>query len=262
MEQTKTGPRTIVSLTSFPGAIDYAPGAILSMLKGSVRPDKLVLYVTKSQFEGQPLPEAIREIEREYPNFEVRDYPRDIRSYRKLVPALRDFPDDIIVTIDDDVDYHPDMLAELLKAHERYPEDIIAHRTKRVKPGAPYKKWKKYRWYHFLLKRWHRRYDTMQTGVAGVLYPPGVLKKEMIDDDLFTRLSPTADDIWFWAAAVANGRKVTPVPFGRNKPKGLGKPRHLSLKWGNFKSGVDRNRQQFEAILAEYPEIKARLAEE
>ena len=102
----------------------------------------------------------------------------------------------------------------------------------------------------------------MQTGVGGVLYPPRSLKAEMIDEDLFRRLSPFADDIWFWAAAVANGTKIVPVPFGKNKPRGLGKPKELSLKAINFKSGVDRNREQFEAVLKEYPEIQKLLENE
>lgn len=255
--ESKKKPQVIVSLTSFPGAIAYAPGAIRSILRGSILPDKIVLYVTKAEFGEEGLPREITELEKEYDIFEVRDYPRNIRSYRKLVPALRDFPEDIVVTIDDDVDYPADMLKKLLQLHREFPEDIIAHRAKRILADKPYKKWKKYRWYHFLRQRIIRRFDTMQTGVGGVLYPPYSLKAEMLaTDDLFTTLSPTADDIWFWAAAVANGRRVIPVPFGYNKPRGLGKPRELSLKQINFKAGNDRNFAQFQAVVQAFPELR------
>lgn len=251
---TGKGP-VIVSLTSFPAAINYAVGAIKSILAGSVLPDRLVLYVTLSQFEGSSLPEELSELERSNPVFEIRNYDRDIRSYRKLVPALQDFPDATIVTIDDDVVYHRDMLKKLLELHEKFPKDIIAHRVKRILPGQPYKKWRKYRWYHFLGGRIYRRPDNIQTGVGGVLYPSGSLKPEMIDENLFTELSPTADDIWFWAAARANGRCVIPVPFGYNKPRGLGKPKELSLKTVNFKGGVDRNSSSFKAIVERFPNL-------
>lgn len=249
----------IVSLTSFPGAIEYAAGAVESILKGSVLPHKIVLYVTLSQFEGLDLPDKLKRLEKENDIFEIRNYDREIRSYRKLVPALADFPEATIVTIDDDVAYHPHMLRDLLRLHEKYPEYVLAHRAKKIKPGKPYKKWSKYRWYHFLTKRLHPGFDNIQTGVGGVLYPPGALKSEMIREDLFTKLAPTADDLWFWAAAVANGRKILPVPFGRNKPRGLGKPKELSLKTVNFKSGTDRNLRSFNAIIQHYPEIKERL---
>ena len=77
--------------------------------------------------------------------------------------------------------------------------------------------------------------------------------------DLFTELAPTTDDIWFWAAGVANGYPVVPVPFGHNKPKGVGKPHTLSLKTVNFKSGTDRNVAAFKKILGKYPIVKQRV---
>lgn len=252
----------VVSLTSFPAAIPYAIGAVRSILAGSVLPDKVVLYLTLAQFdaEGVPVPEALTAIAKENPVFEIRNYDPDIRSYRKLVPALQDFPDAIIVTIDDDVYYRPDMLRCLLRLHNRFPDAILAHRAKRVLAGQPYRKWPKFRWYHFLLKKIHLGFDHIQTGCGGVLYPPHALKKEMMDVALFTQLAPTADDFWFWAAAVVNGTKILPVPFGpHNKPRGLGKPRELSLKTVNFKQGKDRNDAAFHAILEKYPIISQRL---
>jgi hypothetical protein len=131
-----------------------------------------------------------------------------------------------------------------------------------MKPGKPYRKWSKYRWYHFLIKRIHAGYKNIQTGVGGVLYPPHSLKADMMDVELFTQIAPTTDDIWFWAAAVANNIPVIPVPFGHNKPKGLGKPRELSLKTMNFKSGADKNDVAFKAILEKYPIIKQRIENE
>lgn len=254
--------KVIVSLTSFPGAIEYASGAVKSILKGSVLPDLVVLYVSFSQFEGKPLPSELLELERENPMFEIRGYEPDIRSYRKLIPAIDDFPDDIIVTIDDDVAYHRNLLKKLLEVHTIFPEDIIAHRAKMIAQDRPYKKWRKYRWYHFLSHRYHKTSLTMQTGVGGVLYPPRSLRKDMLDRQLFTKTAPTTDDIWFWAAAVANGRRVIPVPFGYNKPKSLGKPGDFSLKRFNFKGGTDRNKANFDAILREYPEVKKALKNE
>ena len=96
----------IVSMTSFPAAIPYAVQAVRSILDGSVLPDKLVLYLTFSQFGQKGVPEELLELATSNPIFEIRDYNRDIRSYRKLVPALKDFPDSVIVTVDDDVAYH------------------------------------------------------------------------------------------------------------------------------------------------------------
>ena len=251
--------QVVVSLTSFPAAISFATRAIQSVLGVSVLPDKVVLYLTFSQFGEQGLPEDLQALADNEPRFEIRDYPRDIRSYRKLYPALKDFPDAVIVTIDDDVAYHKNMLRDLLRLHKEYPRAVLAHRAKLIKPDKPYGKWRKYRWYHFVGKRIHTSFRNIQTGV---LYPPHSLCGEMIDEAQFTKLAPTTDDIWFWAAAVANEVPVIPVPFGHNKPKGLGKPRALSLKTINFKSGADRNDLAFKAILENYPIVKQRLYHE
>ncbi len=251
--------QVVVSLTSFPAAIMYARKAVLSILNGSVLPDKIVLYLTFSQFDNKQLPAELTALTEQYPIFEIRNYDNDIRSYRKLVPALRDFPDAVIVTIDDDADYHPNMLAKLLEWHKKYPDVIWAHRAKYISLGKPYRKWRKYRWYHFLFKRVQIDFHTLQTGVGGVLYPPHCLRKEMIDEHLFTRIAPTTDDIWFWAAAVANHVPVAAVPFGYNKPRGVGKPDSLSLKRKNFKRGTDRNVAALNALIELYPEILDRL---
>ena len=254
--------QVIVSMTSFPAAIPYAARAVQSILRGSVLPDKVVLYLTFSQFGEEGIPQELLQLSSDNPIFEIRNYDRDIRSYRKLIPALLDFPDAIVVTTDDDVAYHRHMLRDLLRLHEQMPQAVLAHRAKRIKPDKPYRQWTKYRWYHFLCRKIHSGFMNIQTGVGGVLYPPHSLKPEMLDVELFTQLAPTTDDIWFWAAAVANGTPIVPVPFGHNKPKGLGKPRRLSLKTSNFKTGTDRNAAALKAILERFPEIREKLATE
>lgn len=224
-------------------------------------PDRLVLYLTFSQFGEEGIPQELLELQKSSDIFEIRNYDRDIRSYRKLVPALSDFPDSVIITIDDDVDYHVNLVRDLLDWHSHYPDAVIANRVKLMRPGLPYRKWRKYRWYHFLTKRIHARFDNIQTGVGGVLYPPHALRPEMIDVELFSKVAPTTDDIWFWAAGVANGFKVMPVPFGHNKPKGLHKPKSLSLKTSNFKGRKDLNAEALAKIFELFPEVRKRVTQ-
>lgn len=262
MNQNIPKNQVIVSMTSFPAAIIYAKKAVESILKGSVLPDKLILYLTFSQFGENGIPEELLNLSKNNPIFEIRNYDKDIRSYRKLIPALLDFPDAIIITVDDDVSYHKNMLKDLLCLNKKYPNAVLAHRAKLMKPGKPYRKWRKYRWYHFLIKRIYSDFRNIQTGVGGVLYPPHSLKHDMLDIKLFTEIAPTTDDIWFWAAAVANGTPIVPVPFGHNKPQGVGKPRELSLKTTNFKSGTDKNAAALKAIITKYPEIGKKIGYE
>ena len=251
--------QVIVSLTSFPAAIPYAIGAIQSILNGSVLPDKIVLYLTASQFPEEKIPSKLTDLVEKNTIFEVRFYKENIRSYTKLIPALSDFPDDIIVTIDDDMHYAKHMLRRLLRLHRRYPNAIIGHRVRHLKPNAPYNMSKRYMNFRFLTKSLRPKFENLQTGIGGVLYPPNSLKKEMLDSKLFMEMAPTTDDIWFWAAAVANGTKIAPVPFGHWNPRELNKPMDISLKNVNIHSNRDVNREAFENIIKKYPIIKQRI---
>lgn len=255
-EKQSVQPEVVVSMTSFPQAIPYAIKAIQSILNGTVLPDRLVLYLYFPQFGEAGIPDELVRLSKENSIFEIRNYDRDLRSYLKLIPALADFPEAVIVTVDDDIDYHPDMLRDLLAMYATNPRAIWAHRVRHIKLGKPYDRWTKYRWYHFLFKRIHGGFANLQTGVGGVLYPPHSLRKDMLDAELFTKLAPSCDDIWFWAAAVLGGVEVVPVPFGCNRPRELGKPRKFSLMTINYKSGVDRNSMAFNAIMENYPEIE------
>lgn len=248
-------------MTSFPAAISYAAQAIQSILNGSVLPDKVVLYLTLSRFGGEE-PSSLHDLfnlSKANKIFEIRNYDPDIRSYQKLIPALTDFPEAAIVTTDDDVVYHRHMLRDLLRLHQQIPTAILAHRARRIKLDKPYRQWPKYHWYHFLFKKIHSSFMNLQTGVGGVLYPPHSLKQEMLAWELFTQIAPTTDDIWFWAAAVANGTPIVPVPFGYNKTNDLDKPYKVSLKTINYQTGPDKNAATLKSILEKFPEIREKL---
>ena len=251
--------RIIVSLTSFPAAIPYAVQAIRSILKGSLLPDKIVLYLDTQKFPDGVLPQELEALRAESPLFEVRFDPAEIRSYKKLIPALRDFPDDTIVTIDDDIHYPPNLLRDLADLHTRIPDAIVAHRVRKVRPDAPYKKWRKYKWYDFVFRRYHFSHLAMQTGVGGVLYPPHTLDEKMLEPALFMAMAPTNDDIWFWAAAVSKGTFVVPLPNGQRTAKGIGKPHKYSLMSVNLQPGDDRNRKALDKILQHFPDIRRAL---
>lgn len=255
----ENGQKIIVSLTSFPAAIPYAVEAIRSVLNGSLLPDKIVLYLDAQKFPGEVLPPALEKLKAESPILEVRFDPAEIRSYKKLLPALRDFPNDVIVTIDDDIRYHPNMLRDLVRLHKRLPNVIIAHRVRKIKLNTPYRKWRKYKWYDFIFKKYHFSHLAMQTGVGGVLYPPHSLDEKMLDPALFMTLAPTNDDVWFWAAAVSKGTYVVPLPNGQRTAKGVGKPLELSLMSVNLNPKGDKNREAFDKIMGKFPAIRQKL---
>ena len=202
-------PKIIVSLTSFPARINDIHIVIESLMNQSVKPDKIILFLTSNEFPDKQLPDNLTNLQNDM--FEIRWTDCNYRSYNKLVHTLADFPNDIIITVDDDVLYPRHLVKDLIKLHKKHPNDICAHRirTMNIQDGViqPYNTWK------LLEKRgWFTKikpgYTNFFCGVGGVLYPPKALYKDVLNNELFTELCKHQDDVWFWGMAVLNNRKI------------------------------------------------------
>ena len=60
---------------------------------------------------------------------------------------------------------------------------------------------------------------TLPTGVGGVLYPPHCFHKDICNADIFMKLAPQADDVWFKAMTLLNGVYCKKVSHGGNSLK-------------------------------------------
>jgi len=235
--------------------MDAVPAMVQTLLTQVPAPDLVVLYLAESQFPGKKLPASTTDLMAKEKKFEVRWVPKDTRAHKKLTPALIDFPDDIIITADDDVLYPADWLARLMTAHKKYPNAVIGHHVYRMRPDKPYRKWRK------IQNHWRRRvlfgrpsFKNFATGCGGILYPPHALYKDVLKEELFMDLAPTADDVWFWAMAVLNGTKIAIVS---NPIKHLEEQENTQdcALWAD-NAVDDRNNKFLAAIMERYPEIK------
>ncbi|MBR3654179.1 MAG: glycosyltransferase family 2 protein [Elusimicrobia bacterium] len=200
----------VVSLTTYPARISTVNQAIETLLNQSVKADKVILWLGLEQFPNKEkdLPENLLALKN---NGLTIDWCRDIKPYKKLIPALQKYPDKIIVTADDDVLYPSDWLEKLYKAYKDNPTYIHCHRAHRIlfkfgrKKLVPYRKWLR------CIKDVKPSFCNFFTGMGGVLYPPNCLHKDILREDLFMKLCPKNDDIWFWAMGVLNNREINIV---------------------------------------------------
>ena len=249
----------IVSLTSFPARIHLVRYAIHSLLKQSLKPNRLVLWLADSQFPGKEgdLPEellALRSL-----GLEIR-WCEDLKSFKKLIPALREFPDAILVTADDDLYYPPDWLKSLYQSWEDNKTCVHCCGMRQMTWDGggninPYALW-----------TWNPpdgkpAFKNTQLGGYGALYPPRSLHPDVTNADLLARLSPTADDLWFWAMAIRAGTKIRLVQKDRQQtiliPDSLATPR----LWSRNHAGGGNDRC-FDTLLQTYPDLRKRLIEE
>jgi hypothetical protein len=192
----------VVSLTSYPPRFETLDLTLRSLIEQDIRPDHLLLWVAQDDFEDLPR----RVIDLEQFGLSIRTCP-DIRSYKKLIPAVEAFPHAFIATADDDVYYSPSWLRTLVEAVVPDRHVVVARRTHRFsrrRDGtiAPYSTWE---WDVTDAGARRPSTDLMPTGAGGILYPPDVLPPVALDRSLFTRLCPDGDDLWFFWTARMNG---------------------------------------------------------
>jgi hypothetical protein len=197
--------RLVVSLTSYGPRLSSLHLSLKCLLHQSIRPDAIVLWLTREDLAA--LPASARALGEYGVQFEATP---DLRSYKKIIPALKALPEAFVVTADDDVYYGSRWLEELVRGWSGAPGEIVGRRVRKIafEPDgspAPYARW---RWCY---EEGRAGTDLLPVGVGGVLFPPGALSAEVLDESAFLTLCPSADDLWLWWMARRAGSRVRKV---------------------------------------------------
>lgn len=206
----------VVSFTTYQKRINTLPLVIDRILNQTIKPDRIVLYLAKDNFpKGESeLPERLLNMKE--CGLEIRWCDRDIRPYKKIIPALKDFPEDIIITIDDDLYYGPDFIEKLYNSYRKHPDAISAYRAHRMRFDdegnlLPYKEWDME--CSDIIDE--PSFELFSTNGAGTLFPPHIFNEEVFNEDKFMELCPSADDVWIkFMSVLSNVPVVVPEPFG------------------------------------------------
>lgn len=195
--------RIIVSLTTFPKRIHHVHLAIESILRGAVKPDKIILWLSGEQFASyDSLPQSLRDLQER--GLEIRLVEGDIRSYKKFMYAIEEYKNDLLVTADDDIYYRTDWLKELVDGHKAHPEDVIVNYCFDIRYDADGHRLPYPEWGNNVREGEHLFFGSG----GGVLFPQGCLGEEACNMDLALRVCPKADDIWLNAMVRRSGRTI------------------------------------------------------
>lgn len=189
----------ILSLTSYGKRVKgSAVFTVYSLLRQTVRPERVVLWLNEDEYNSENLPSDLRFLWNY--GLEVR-FGKDIGSYTKLIHSLSAFPDKHIITADDDLYYSKNFVREFVEAHRQHPQAIITGFAKVPVSDsdyqlAPYDAWPEY--HHVAASFQYDSQKLFPLGVGGVLYPSHVFDDEVLNEVVFTALCPKADDIWLY----------------------------------------------------------------
>lgn len=244
----------IISLTSYPARIKTVHKTIETLLNQTLKADKVILWLASCQFPNgeADLPDELLQCRER--GLEIRWCDEDLRPHKKYFYAMQEFPDDIIITVDDDLLYRKDLVEILYKSYLRYPHAVSAMRTHLIafeENGeiAPYQRWTKE--YPHLLG-----IPSMQlcaTGVGGILYPPHCMYKDLFRMDLVKELCINADDLWLKAMQVLAG---TPVVLAAPHTKLQYVPNTQETALWNTNGPLGQNDVQLSNILGYYETVE------
>ncbi|WP_404338799.1 hypothetical protein [Pseudoalteromonas mariniglutinosa] len=235
----------VVNLTSYPPRFPTLHMTLQSLLLQTVKADRVVLWLYAK--DSQKLPESVTKLQQE--GLEIQLVEQDIKSYKKLIPALIRWPDAFHVTADDDIYYRDNWLAELVAGYAGDNRQVVCLRghfitTDNEGQVNPYRDWQ--------AKTEHQGPNNriFFTSGAGALFPPGALHKDITDQDKFMRLSPHGDDIWLYWMTVLNGSTIRRT--GKNRKLIVWKHSKAVSLWQFNKQVCGGNDEQIQNMIKAY----------
>lgn len=201
----------VVSLTTYGKKIHEVYLVIESIFQQTVRPNKVILWLSDKHFSLDNIPVVLRrQMER---GLEIR-FCNDVRSYTKVIYAFEEFPNAHVISVDDDIVYPFDMIESFLCAYKNNPNRIYFNRGHRMlfdkknQKMFPYLDWCKagYAKDSSILN--------LPLGVYGIFYPASIINKEVLNKSVFLDICPMADDVWFKAMSLINGVECSAVSDG------------------------------------------------
>lgn len=192
----------ILSLTTTQSRLPYIHWCLESLLNQNLKPDKIILWLADgTEIKGINYQIISNQVKR---GIEIR-YCKDIGSYKKYYFAFEEFPDKLIVTADDDFLYPRKWLSSLFSSYQKSPENVHCHRAHYITKSEdgkilPYLSWN---WLApGIVGPSSRLFLT--TG-GGAIFNPKKLSKEVLNYEVFSKLCPTADDVWINAMLLLSG---------------------------------------------------------
>jgi hypothetical protein len=237
-----------ISLTTFGIRINDVYLAIESIGKQTLKPSRVILWLSQDEYHPEKLPITLMNLKLR--GLEIK-FCKDLRSYKKIIPTIKECPNDLIITIDDDVIYNFDLIEVLYKNHLKDPKVIYCGQAKvmkiKKKLKFDYSSWVK------VNENSDESLMNFPIGFGGVLYFPGCFDTEVLNEDAFMSLAPTADDIWLKAMSLINKIPVKQVScdfskFSKFIPLGIAQEDSLSI--ANVR--MEKNNEQLTNVFKQY----------
>ena len=187
--------RVNISLTTILDNLNVLQPSLISLINQTQKADRICLYISQEPYlqdrgiSMDMIPDWLKNMPIEIHTVE------NTGPYRKLLPLLEEVwdNDEVIITVDDDTFYHPDLVKNMVGAYIESGACIACRCTYIGDPSENE--------YEKLGKAKPLDLYNYHTGKGAVLYHPSMFKKEQPERGILAKdylhLSPTNDDHWF-----------------------------------------------------------------
>lgn len=189
----KSEGRIIVSLTTFPARIGRIWLVIETLLRQTQKPDKIILWLSNEQFPSfDLLPKRL--MKQRNRGLEIRLMDGDIRSHKKYYYTLQEFPNDFMLTVDDDIFYRFTMVEDMSDYSHRYPMSVISQYSRKMQWIDD--KIESYSLWPIIKEETSPNLFSFFGSGGGTLFPPFALDQDVLNLNLVMSLTPSSDDVW------------------------------------------------------------------
>lgn len=196
----------VVTMTTFPERITKVHLTIATILRQTISPEEIVLWLSKDQFpyEMNSIPKKLRRMA-ERGLIKIRFVENDFKSYKKFIYNPQHLEGKDFVTVDDDVFYPRFTLERLWNLHIKYPDNICCNSAVEITDIHKMPS----EWNGNVRKKLENERFLRIIGVGGVYYPANSLYKDATDIELIKELCPWADDLWLTMMGILQGTHFT-----------------------------------------------------
>jgi len=223
----------VVSLTSFPPRYDTLHLVIKSILNQVMKPNLIFLCLSKGEIEDKSkLPSSVLNLEKYGLHIFLED--DNLKPHKKYFYAMKQYPNSIIITVDDDAMYDTNLVLDLYTSYLKNKTAVSARRVHKIIKNEANNLLPYNRWDYEYKKAEKPSHSLFATGVGGVLYPPDILPPETFDTEKIKKLCLNADDVWLKFMEIRSGIPVVWVKGKRIQPLTIIKSQKISLQKSNY----------------------------
>ncbi len=194
--------KIVISMTTHDERLRTVYLALKSLMHQTMKADEIFLYLAKGSGDG----ELTREEELKKAGVIIIRGLEDLTCHKKYYYAMKEKQDSVIITADDDSIYDKCFVESLFAKHRCFSDAVICKFGERIRYKEdeimPYNTW------NDCAASVEPETQICIKSYAGVLYPIGKYRMELLDKDSFLLLSEYNDDLWITACLQELGIRV------------------------------------------------------